>query len=149
MKKVALSACLTGCSCRYDAEHNLNEVLLNLLKGYEILPFCPEEYCFGTPRPTMDLVENEKSIDAISNETADNLSLPIIKYAEDFFTNNPNISLFIGKDRSPSCGVKSAKVYDEHKNLLHKNGAGLMAKVAMEQGIKCYDAEVYEVNHTS
>jgi len=143
-QKVALSACLLGCECRYDGDDNLNTTLLTLLEGYEIIPFCPEDHCFGTPRPTMDLIENETSIFAISNETGDDLSDPIIEYAETFFQNNPDITLFIGKDRSPSCGVKSAKVYTQNKTLLYNNGIGLMAKVAQKLGIECYDSEVYE-----
>jgi len=146
-EKVAISACLTGCSCRYDANDNLNETLLSQLESYETIPFCPEEECFGTPRPTMDLIDNEKSIEAISNESSKVLSLPIINYAKTFFKNNPNIKLFIGKDRSPSCAVKSAKVYDVDKNLLHKNGIGLMSEVALGFGIECWDAEVYVDKH--
>ena len=130
-----------GNACRYDGDHNLNEELLEKLADYEIITFCPEDYCFGTPRPTMDLVENEKVVDAISNETGENLSTPIYNYAEEFFLQNPNIKLFIGKDRSPSCAVCSGKVYDKEKNLLHKNGTGLMAKVAEDLGIECWDSE--------
>jgi uncharacterized protein YbbK (DUF523 family) len=148
MKKVALSACLLGCNCRYDAENNLNEALLKRLEAYEIVPFCPEDYCFGTPRPTMDLIENRENISAISNETNKNLSQPIFNYAKDFFTKNADIKLFIGKDRSPSCGVQSAKVYDIQKNLLHREGRGLMAQVAKERGLECWDAEKYLINHT-
>ena len=149
MKRVALSACLLGCSCRYDGNHNLNETLLELLKDYELIPFCPEEHCFGTPRPTMDLVKNEHEIVVISNETQKDISAPIQRYAEDFFHDNPEIELFIGKDRSPSCAVESGKVYDKNKNLLHKTGIGLMSKIALEFGIECWDAEVYVANHTS
>lgn len=148
MKKVALSACLLGCSCRYDANHNLNKTLLELLKSCEIISFCPEDHCFGTPRPTMDLVQKEKVV-AISNENNKNISKPIIQYAEDFFDINPDIELYIGKDRSPSCAVKSGKVYDKAKKLLHKKGTGLMSKVALDLGVECWDAEVYVANHTS
>lgn len=148
MKKVALSACLLGCACRYDAENNLNQTLLDLLSSCEIIPFCPEDHCFGTPRPTMDLVEQEQVV-AISNKDNRNISEPIIQYAKDFFDANPDIELYIGKDRSPSCAVKSGKVYDVQKKLLHKNGTGLMSKVAVDLGIECWDAEVYELNHTS
>jgi len=149
MKKVALSACLLGCNCRYDAADNLNEALLKRLEAYEIVSFCPEDYCFGTPRPTMDLIENRENISAISNETNENLSQPIFNYAKDFFTKNSDIKLFIGKDRSPSCGVKSAKVYDAEKNLLHREGTGLMAQVALKFEVESWDAEEYLLNHTS
>jgi uncharacterized protein YbbK (DUF523 family) len=147
MKKVAISACLTGCACRYDGDDNHNSNLLELLRDYEVIPFCPGDYCFGTPRPTMDLIKNETSILAISNETYNDLSKPIIEYAQNFFKNNPEIELFIGKDRSPSCGVKSAKVYNERKELLYTSGIGFMAKVAEEWGIEAYDSEVYEARH--
>ena len=146
-EKVALSACLLGCSCRYDALNNLNKVLLSKLKLYEIVPFCPEDYAFGTPRPTMDLIEHHGSIRAISNANRNDLSSPIFAYAQHFFQEHQNIKFFIGKDRSPSCGVESVKVYDNNKNLLHQNGTGLMAKIALDLGIKCWDAEVYEANH--
>ena len=148
MKKVAISACLLGCSCRYDAQHNLNERLLELLSSYEIISFCPEDHCFGTPRPTMDLVQKEKIV-AISNEDNKDISEPITQYAQNFFDTNPDIELYIGKDKSPSCSVESGKVYDSEKNLLHKNGTGLMSKVALDLGIECWDAEVYLSNHTS
>ena len=143
MKKVALSACLLGCNCRYDASHNLNQTLLKLLDSYELIPFCPEDFAFGSPRPTMDLVKNKETISAISNETHQNLSQPIFDYAKAFFDHNSDVELFIGKDRSPSCGVKSAKVYDVEKNLLHREGTGLMAQVAFDFGIECWDAEDY------
>jgi len=142
-KRVAISACLLGTHCRYDGKANLNQPLLDKLSGYELIAFCPEDYCFGTPRPTMDLVDNGKSIEAISNESGQNLSEPILTYAKEFFNQYPNIELFIGKDRSPSCAVCSGKVYDEAKNLLHTKGTGLMAKIAKEKGIDSWDAEEY------
>ena len=130
-----------GNACRYDGDHNLNEKLLEKLSDYEIFTFCPEDYCFGTPRPTMDLVDDGKRIEAISNESGKILSEPIFNYAKDFFKQHPDIELFVGKDRSPSCAVCSGKVYDKDKNLLHTYGAGLMAKVALDLGIKCWDSE--------
>ena len=148
MKKVAISSCLTGCSCRYDGKENLNRKLLEELSYYEIVPFCPEDFCFGTPRPTMDLVDNGQTIEAISNQDSSNLSKPIFTYAKDFFEQNSNIELFIGKDRSPSCAVKSGKVYDKDKNLLHTTGTGLMAKIALDLGIESWDSEEY-LNYTS
>jgi uncharacterized protein YbbK (DUF523 family) len=148
-REVALSACLLGNACRYDGDDNLNRTLLSQLHSYEIIPFCPEDFAFGTPRPTMDLVDDQVSIRAISNADGRDLSEPIIEYANSFFSQHPNIELFIGKDRSPSCAVCSGKVYDSDKQLLHKNGTGLMAKVAKEFGIESWDAEEYEVNHIS
>jgi len=147
-KEVAISACLLGCSCRYDANNNLNSELLALLESFTLIPFCPEDYAFGTPRPTMDLIFKNSSIRAVSNETNKDLSADILTYAQNFFKENPNIELFIGKDRSPSCAVKSCKVYNKDKILLHKQGTGLMAKIALDLGIESWDADEYLLNHT-
>jgi len=143
VKKVAISACLLGESCRYDASHNRDEPLLKKLKGFELIPFCPEDHAFGSPRPTMDLVETPEGIKAISNKTKKDLSFAVEGYAKVFFDKHSDIDLFIGKDRSPSCGVCSARLYDHEKNLLSMDEAGLMAKEAKARGIESVDAEDY------
>ena len=73
--KVAISACLIGRKCRYDATDNYNEVLLDTLQGKELIPFCPEDHAFGSPRPTMDLVQTTNGIKALSNTTGEDLSV--------------------------------------------------------------------------
>lgn len=144
MKKIAISACLLGEPCRYDATDNKNTLLLEALQGHTLIPFCPEDYAFGSPRPTMDLIDTEESIKALSNETGKDLSVPVLEYANKFFDIHTEIDLFIGKDRSPSCGVCSARLYDEKKNLLSSQESGLMAKVALKRKIDCIDAEDFK-----
>ena len=143
MKKVAISACLLGETCRYDASHNRDESLLDKLKECELIPFCPEDHAFGSPRPTMDLVETVDGIKAISNKTQKDLSFAIDGYAKTFFDKYTDIDLFIGKNRSPSCGVCSARLYDHEKKLLSMDEVGLMAKEAKNRGIEAVDAEDY------
>ena len=143
MKKIAISACLLGEKCRYDATDNRNDELLAKLEGSELIPFCPEDHAFGSPRPTMDLIKTEQGIKAISNKTGADLSFAVERYAKYFFDKHADIDLFIGKDRSPSCGVCSAKVYDREKNLLSAKEAGLMVKEAKVRGIEAIDAERY------
>lgn len=141
MKKIAISACLLGEKCRYDASDNRDEKLLSKLKEVELIPFCPEDDAFGTPRPTMDLIETEEGHKAISNSSGEDLSAPLVQYATAFFEKHADIDLFIGKDRSPSCAVCSARLYDEEKNLLSSQETGLMAKEAKKRNINCVDAE--------
>jgi len=144
MKKIAISACLLGEKCRYDATDNKNIALLKQLEGETLIPFCPEDAAFGSPRPTMDLMQTPHGDKAISNETGKDLSRPVIDYAKTFFDTHPDIDLVIGKDRSPSCGVCSAKLYDEEKHLLSSKAAGLMIKEAQKRHISCIDAEDYK-----
>jgi len=141
--KVAISACLLGNKCRYDGSDNYDPKLLGLLENYDIVGFCPEDFCYGTPRPTMDLIKKNQETLAISNLTQANLTPPIKEYAKAFFDTNKDIKLFIGKDRSPSCGVCSAKVYNENKELISTKGCGIMAQEAINRGIKAYDAEEF------
>ena len=143
MKKIAISACLLGQKCRYDATDNKDNNLLALLNDAELIPFCPEDFAFGTPRPTIDLVQTPQENRAISNLTGEDLSDPVKEYAILFFDKHSDLDLFIGKDRSPSCGVCSARLYDEEKNLLSSNEAGLMAKEAIKRNIHSVDAEEF------
>ena len=142
--KVAISACLVGKSCRYDGTDNLNEALLKKLQDAELIPFCPEDDAFGTPRPTMDLIQKEECIEAVSNQSGEILSLPVRSYAKLFFDKYPDIDLFIGKDRSPSCGVCTAKLYSEEKELLSLEATGLMAQEALDRNIPAVDAEQFK-----
>jgi len=141
--KVAISACLLGNKCRYDGSENYDPKLLGKLEGHELIPFCPEDFCYGTPRPTMDLVEKGGEIKAISNLTQADLTPPIREYAKAFFDTNKEVELFIGKDRSPSCGVCSARLYDTNKKLLSSEATGIMAQEAKSRGIEAIDAEEY------
>ena len=143
MLKVAVSACLLGEKCRYDATDNRDDALISKLEGFELIPFCPEDHAFGSPRPTMDLVKTAQGIRALSNKTGTDLSFAVEGYARNFFDTHTDIDIFIGKDRSPSCGVCSARLYDEEKNLLAMDEAGLMAKEAKARGIESIDAEKY------
>lgn len=147
MKKVAISACLLGNKCRYDGKENYDPKLLEVLEGCELISFCPEEFCYGTPRPTMDLVDTANGVKAISNVTTADLTLPIKEYAKTFFELNKDIDLFIGKDRSPSCGVCSAKLYNKDKELIGTNSTGIMAQEAKAREIKAFDAQEYTASN--
>ncbi|WP_457598953.1 DUF523 domain-containing protein [Hydrogenimonas sp.] len=142
-KKVALSACLAGKNCRYNGELKGNpEVVAHLEKeGCEIIEFCPEDTCFGTPREAMDLVRTDEGVKALTKFSNEDRTLPVVEYAETFFSQHPDIDLFVGKARSPSCGVATALLYDEEGNLLSDTEAGIMAAEALARGIEAVDDE--------
>ncbi len=143
VRKVALSACLAGKNCRYDGRLKENKELVKKLEdaGYEIVLFCPEESCFGTPREAMDLVLTDEGIKALGRVFHEDKSMPIVEYAERFFEENPDIDLFVGKARSPSCGVRTALLYDEDRNLISDKESGIMAAEARVRGIESVDDE--------
>ena len=143
--KVALSACLAGKNCRYNGEIKGNETIIKYLEnnGYEIIIFCPEDKCFGTPREAMDLIQTDRGVCALGKFSGEDKTSPIADYAEEFFNENTDIDLFIGKARSPSCGVRTAKLYDLEENLLSDNETGIMASSATARGIEAVDDEEF------
>ena len=145
IKKVAISACLAGHNCRYNAKPKGNFEVMQKLKEEccEIILFCPEDNCFGTPREAMDLIQTDEGIRALSKFSKEDLTEPIVDYALNFFSQNRDLDLFIGKARSPSCGVCTAKVYDEDGNLISDKKMGIMAAEAKVRDIKTIDDEKY------
>ncbi|KIM07310.1 MAG: hypothetical protein KU28_06750 [Sulfurovum sp. PC08-66] len=148
MKRVAISACLLGTLCKYDGQSNFDKDLVAYLERLDaqLIPFCPEDWAFGTPRPTMDLVQ-EDSLKVICNVTHRDLTTPIKTYVQNFFNDNPNLDLFIGKSRSPSCGVGSAKLYDSQKNLISNQYSGIMALEAQKREIITLDSQDFLKEH--
>ncbi len=145
MKKAALSACLAGRNCRYNGEiKGRFEVVAKLEKeGYEIVLFCPEDACFGTPREAMDLTVTDEGVKALTKFSGEDRTPCIAEYAEKFFNDHPDVTLFVGKARSPSCGVCSARLYDEEGNLLSDKEAGIMAAEAKARAIETLDDEIF------
>jgi len=142
-RKAAVSACLAGKNCRYNAEPKGNPEVMQKLerKGYEVVLFCPEDACFGTPREAMDLTLTPEGVKALTKFSGEDRTGPIAEYAEKFFDEHPDIDLFVGKARSPSCGVCTARLYDEEGNLLSEKEAGVMAAEAKARGIETTDDE--------
>jgi uncharacterized protein YbbK (DUF523 family) len=145
-KKVAVSACLSGKNCRYNGEPKGNPELIEKLEkeGCEIVYFCPEDTCFGTPREAMDLTVTDEGVKALTKFTKTDRTGPIADYACEFFDKHKEIDLFIGKARSPSCGVATGKLYDEEGNLISEKEAGIMAAEAKARGIDAVDDEEVE-----
>jgi uncharacterized protein YbbK (DUF523 family) len=143
-RKAAVSACLAGKNCRYNAEPKGNSEVMQKLerKGYEVVLFCPEDACFGTPREAMDLTLTPEGVKALTKFSSEDRTTPIADYARGFFDSHPDIDLFVGKARSPSCGVCTGKLYDEAGNLISEKETGVMAAEAKARGIEALDDEM-------
>ncbi|MCQ2802846.1 MAG: DUF523 domain-containing protein [Bacilli bacterium] len=132
MEKILISACLVGDKTKYNGENNYNPLIIDLLKKYELVPFCPEvEGGLKTPRlPSeikKDKVINQEGKDVTKNYLKGaELALNICKYLD--------IKLAILKETSPSCG--SNEIYDgtfSHKKI---KGKGITTKLLEQNGIK-------------
>lgn len=111
--KVVISACLNGVACRYDGTTIKEKEVDDLKKKFELIPVCPEVSAgLGVPRKTIKLVKTEEKIEVIQSETNLNVTQKLEDFSCSFLTGLEEIDGFILKARSPSCGVKSTKVFD-------------------------------------
>lgn len=114
---LAVSSCLLGEKIRFDGGHKRDRFITEELSAFaEFIPFCPEHLAFGTPRPSVRLVSVEGNIQVHSNKSGDNLTDALIQTSRDELSRLESQSLcgIIFKSKSPSCGMKSAKLYLEN-----------------------------------
>jgi len=114
---IAVSACLLGEKVRFDGGHKHDRFVTDELGKYaSFIPFCPEAIAFGTPRPSIRLVNMEDGYNIISNKNGTNLTkeLQDKSYQELHKIAGTNLSGIIFKSKSPSCGMGSAKAYLEN-----------------------------------
>ena len=130
-KKVIISACLLGEYCRYDGKTKIVNSVVEKFKNYEIIPFCPEAPLFGTPRERINVVfiGNKKRI--ITDETNIDVTQLLSSEIESFIDEHPDVESIVLKSKSPSCGIGTTPILDEHKNIL-KYDNGLAADMMLK-----------------
>ena len=107
--KVGVSSCLLGQAVRYNGGHKRNQTVIDLLGDeFEAVPVCPEvEMGMGTPREPVNIVSgNERlaGVDSGKDWTEAMHSFNTEKLEE---LAQLNLSGFIFKTRSPSCGIQA------------------------------------------
>jgi len=134
MQKALISECMLGVACRYDGKSKPldSEILEKLNQKFELIPFCPEAYSLPTPRPAARFI-GDKLIDINGIDKTNaflkgaNKALEICK--------KENISIFIGKEKSPSCGIQQTSAYMNGCEC-KCNTMGLTSRVLKENNIK-------------
>ena len=130
-KKAIVSACLLGEYCRYDGKTKKCEGIEQLLEGYEIIPFCPEAPIFGTPRERINVVMINGKKHIVTDETNVDVTKKLKGEIERFIASHPNADRIILKSKSPSCGLGTTPILDEHKKVIAK-GNGLAADLFLK-----------------
>ncbi len=129
---VVISACLNGFFNRYNGG-TVSDDNVNALKSrFELINVCPEvEIGLGIPRKTLSMYKFGDKIEVIQKETGLNVTQQLIAYSESKIKSLPEVDGFILKAKSPSCGVKSAKVFGnlDGTNILGKDD-GIFARTA-------------------
>ena len=133
MKKILVSSCLLGISCRYDGRGNANNRVLELLQREDIclIPVCPEQLG-GLPTPR---IPSECDGDRVVNRAGEDVTSQFFRGAAEAL----RIAKLYGcetailKERSPSCGC--GKIYDGTFSGTLIDGDGVTASLLRQNGI--------------
>ncbi len=130
-KKAIVSACLLGEFCRYDGKTKQNSTVIEALRDYEIIPFCPEAPLFGTPRERIDVVKGTGKKRIVTHQTGVDVTQKLTNEIKSFIQEHPNADIIVLKSKSPSCGLDTTPIYDVNKELTGY-GNGLAADLFKE-----------------
>jgi uncharacterized protein YbgA (DUF1722 family)/uncharacterized protein YbbK (DUF523 family) len=134
--RLGISRCLLGDEVRFDGGHKQDHFLTDVLGRYvEWVPVCPEvEAGLGTPREAMRLMGNPghpRLMTIKSKHDHTPAMETMIATRLDSFQKQ-DLSGFVFKRGSPSCGVERVRVYTAQGMPSH-NGVGIFAKAFTEQ----------------
>jgi len=122
MKKLQLgvSSCLLGESVRYNGEHKRDSTVIDLLgQQFEAVPVYPEvELGMGVPREPVRLVANDASSERmVGSESGKDWTQAMVDFNSIKLEalRQQNLSGFIFKSRSPSCGPGNVPLHHEQE----------------------------------
>lgn len=133
--KIVSSKCLEFEACRYNGLIIRSSVVENLKKHVKFYPICPEvEIGLGVPRKPVRVSYLDGKISLLQPETGLNLTDKMKEFSESFLNSLVDVDGFILKNKSPSCGTKSIKVYDGFDDSrIRGDGVGLFAASVMNK----------------
>lgn len=127
--RVGVSSCLLGQEVRHDGGHKKNRFVVNNLSAFfEYRSFCPEMASgLGVPRQAIRLVKDEQTIRLLGVRSPElDITEAMLKASNEAIHQFDDISGYILKKDSPSCGMERVRVYNEHGQA-ERNGRGMFA----------------------
>lgn len=106
-----VSKCLEFDSCRYNGMRLNSPLVYKLQKFVDFIPVCPEVAIgLGTPRTPIRMINVQKDLRLQEVWTDRDLTDKMNEFSSDFFDKLDVIDGAILKSRSPSCGLRDAKI---------------------------------------
>lgn len=132
--KLGVSSCLLGESVRYNGEHKRDSTVIDLLgQQFEAVPVCPEvELGMGVPREPVRLMANDASSERmVGSESGKDWTQAMVDFNSIKLEalRQQNLSGFIFKSRSPSCGPGNVPLHHEQEK---SSTVGLFAHALMQ-----------------
>jgi uncharacterized protein YbgA (DUF1722 family)/uncharacterized protein YbbK (DUF523 family) len=134
--RVGISTCLLGEPVRFDAGHKHDRFITDILGDYfEFIPVCPElEVGMGVPRESIRLVGDVASPRLLGVKSGTDWTERMNRYSRERTKQLEGYQLsgYILKSDSPSCGMERVRVYSD-TGMPAKKGRGLYADILMKQ----------------
>lgn len=128
--RLGVSACLLGEKVRYDARDKRDSVIAEVLpRHFELVPACPEVAIgLGIPRPPIHLVGDpvQPRVLGVADPERDYTDA-LTTYATEQLRRLSDLSGYIFKSRSPSCGINDVPVHSESGEVMANGGRGAFA----------------------
>ena len=135
--KIGVSSCLAGHRVRYDGEDQRCLVVERELGlRFELIQVCPEVGAgMPVPRPPIQIMQGGAGIRVCEVEDhAHDVTQQLRSYAQRLIAElEPELSGFVFKSRSPSCGIDDTPCFDEDGLQQLSVGAGLFAGMLKER----------------
>jgi uncharacterized protein YbgA (DUF1722 family)/uncharacterized protein YbbK (DUF523 family) len=133
--RIGISACLLGEEVRFDGGHKRDAFLTETFGRFvEWVPVCPEVECgFGTPREAMRLVRIDRGARLLTVKSGIDLTERMTRFSRSRVSALAveDLSGYVLKKDSPSCGLERVKVYGPAGNPT-RSGRGLFAAALVE-----------------
>jgi uncharacterized protein YbbK (DUF523 family) len=133
--RIGISSCLLGEEVRWDGGHKRDHFITDTLGEYfEWVPVCPElEVGMGVPRETVRLTGTPESPRTVGVKSGRDWTAPMRDYSRERVRGLEKMDLsgYILKSDSPSCGMERVRVYPEKGTAIRK-GVGIFARALME-----------------
>jgi uncharacterized protein YbgA (DUF1722 family)/uncharacterized protein YbbK (DUF523 family) len=134
--RVGISTCLLGQKVRFDGGHKRDRLITDILGPYfQFVPVCPElEVGMGVPREAVRLEGSPDAPTMVGNRTGEDWTDRMNRYSDRRVRQRDlrDLSGYILKKDSPSCGMERVKLYITDKNV-QRITSGLFARALMVQ----------------
>jgi uncharacterized protein YbgA (DUF1722 family)/uncharacterized protein YbbK (DUF523 family) len=134
--RLGISRCLLGETVRFDGGHKRDAFLTDILGRYvEWVPVCPEvEAGLGTPREAMRLVGGPQGFRLMTIASGQDHTRALESMTKERLQDLRALELsgYVFKKDSPSCGLERVRTYNEH-GMPSRNGIGLFARAFRER----------------
>jgi uncharacterized protein YbgA (DUF1722 family)/uncharacterized protein YbbK (DUF523 family) len=134
--RLGISRCLLGDEVRFDGGHKRDHFLTDTFGRYvEWVPVCPEvEAGLGTPREAMRLIGDPRRPRLVTIKSGIDHTGALETMTERRVEELRALDLsgYVFKKDSPSCGVERVRIYNQH-GMPSRNGVGIFARAFVER----------------